>query len=84
MNFLFRYLAVIFLSFYANSVFADFQMKSVSVDVLLHSDGNADIRYAVSWKCRKAQLHGFYFEGFQETPRFQSGKCLAIDHNGRE
>jgi len=60
-----------------------FRMNWVESEVILDKDGKAQVSYTVRWTGTGGQLHGFYFEGFQETPVFDSAKAYAVDNAGR-
>jgi len=47
---------------------------------LSNKDGKAQVGYAVRWSARNANLHGFYFEGFQEEPVFDYDSAYAEDN----
>ncbi len=49
--------------------------------MVLDKDGKAQVSYAVRWKCRGANFHGFYFKGFQEDPAFDYANAYALDQN---
>lgn len=54
-----------------------FSLRWVEADVVLDKDGKAQVSYAVRWKCRGANFHGFYFKGFQEDPAFDYANADA-------
>lgn len=60
-----------------------FRMNWVESEVILDKDGKAQVSYTVRWTGTGGQLHGFYFEGFQETPVFDSAKAYAVDNAGK-
>src|SRR4030043_38839 len=62
---------------------AEFRMRWTEVDLVLDRDGKAEVTYQVRWTCRGANLHGFYFEGFQESPVFDYAGSYAVDQTGR-
>ena len=59
-----------------------FRMNWSEVEVLLDKDGKAQVSYTVRWTATGGQLHGFYFEGFQETPVFDTARAHALDAAG--
>jgi hypothetical protein len=52
------------------------------VDVVLDRDGKAQVSYTSRWDTSGGTLHGFYFEGFQETPVFDLNNAYALDGAG--
>ncbi len=63
---------------------AGFKMDWVESEVTVDRDGKAQISYAVRWTVSGGPLHGFYFEGFQETPVFDMTGSYALDAAGKK
>lgn len=61
---------------------AGFKMDWVESEVVLDRVGGAMISYAVRWTAAGEPLHGFDFEGFQETPVFDAARAYALDAAG--
>nr|MDA8131450.1 hypothetical protein [Elusimicrobiota bacterium] len=78
-----RYLLLAALLALPRAAAAGFGMKWVETEVILDRDGKAQVSYAVRW-AGSGQLHGFYFEGFQETPVFDAGRAYALDSSGNK
>jgi len=81
-----RILAAAILTFlpFSRAVGAAFKMDWVESEVILDRDGKARVSYAVRWTAAGGQLHGFYFEGFQETPVFDPAGAYALDAAGNK
>lgn len=60
-----------------------FRLRWVETDVTLDRDGKARIAYAIRWSADGGTLHGFYFEGFQETPIIDTQSAFAVDDQNR-
>ena len=56
----------------------DATLQSVEIDVVLHTDGKADVFYSTAWSASGGQMHGFYFEGFGPArPVYNMERCYA-------
>jgi len=61
---------------------AGFKMNWVESEVTLDRDGKARVSYSVRWTASGGPLHGFYFEGLQESPVFDRAGAYALDGAG--
>ena len=52
-------------------------LRSVEIDLVLRTDGKADLFYTLDWSARGGQMHGFYFEGMEGEPVFNLQRCFA-------
>ena len=55
----------------------DAQLKSVEIDLVVRTDGKADVFYSLDWSASGGQMHGFYFQGAAATPVFNLERCYG-------
>lgn len=55
----------------------DAALSSVEIDLVLRSDGKADIFYSLEWEASGGEMHGFYFMGTAAKPVFNAERCFA-------
>ena len=60
------------------------KLQFVETDVILYSNGQASVKYAVRYKVLSGDFHGFYFGGLDRLKAyFDTETASAIDSNGR-
>ena len=75
--------AVVLTGIAAPRASADGKLQWVEVDVSLRPDLRASVTYNVCWRSR-GNLHGFYFEGVEENPVFDTATAKAwYDSNSK-
>ena len=62
----------------------DATLQSVEIDLVLRTDGKADVFSSIEWTATGGEMHGFIYEGFGSAlPVFDRERCYADLPNGR-
>ena len=59
------------------AAWADNDLRSVEIVVMVRPDGKADVYESLAWTASGKEMHGFYFEGMAMDPFFNADQCYA-------